>query len=332
MTPNVLIRPAQSGDELVLFELINALADYEKLTHQVTGNAGALKTHLFSDRSCIEAVLAECDGKAVGFALFFTSYSTFLTQPCLYLEDLFVLPDYRGKGIGKALLTYLARLALDREYGALSWSVLDWNQPAIAFYERMGATISQSVRVCRITADKLFYTAQHIPDNQLPHLRPATASDASSIVSLVKALAECDGSLSAFVGNADALTAHLFGDRPYAKAIVAEQDGQHGAQGTQIVGFAVFYGNYSTFLTKPGLYIEDLFVLPDYRGQGIGKALLGYLAHHALEQNCGRLEWLVRVWNQPAIDFYRRMGATILPDWRMCRVNHDAIAPLTHFH
>ena len=103
MTPNVLIRPAQSGDELVLFDLINALADYEKLTHQVTGNAGALKTHLFSDRSCIEAVLAECDGKAIGFALFFTSYSTFLTQPCLYLEDLFVLPDYRGKGIGKKL-------------------------------------------------------------------------------------------------------------------------------------------------------------------------------------------------------------------------------------
>lgn len=354
MHPNVLIRPAQPGDELVLFDLINALADYEKLTHHVTGNADTLRTHLFGDRSCIEAALAEWDGKVVGFALFFTTYSTFLTQPRLYLEDLFVLPDYRGHGIGKALLAYLATVAIDRECGALNWSVLDWNQPAIAFYERMGATISQTARICRLTADQLSYTIQQvpiqqapiqqipiqqIPENRLPTLRPATASDASHIFSLAKALAECDGSLSAFVGNVDALTTHLFGDRPYAKAVVAElvaehpaehvaeQDGQHG---TQIVGFAVFYGTYSTFLTQPGLFIEDLFVLPNHRGNGIGKALLGYLAQHALEQHCGRLEWLVRDWNQPAIDFYQRMGATVLPDWRMCQVSGDAIASLTH--
>ena len=115
---------------------------------------------------------------------------------------------------------------------------------------------------------------------------------------------------------------HLFGSRPYAEAIVAEAN-------SLIVGFALFFSNYSTFLTKPGIYLEDVFVLPEYRRQGIGKALLIYLGKLALERDVGRLEWSVLDWNQSAIDFYQTMGAKVLPDWRICRVTGDALKNLT---
>lgn len=139
----------------MLFSLIQALAEYEKLSHAVTGNAEALKEHLFGSRTYVEAILAEYAGQAVGFALFFTNYSTFLTQPGIYLEDLFVLPEYRRKGIGKAMLTCLANLAVERGCGRLEWSVLDWNEPAIAFYQRMGASILEDWRICRVTNESL---------------------------------------------------------------------------------------------------------------------------------------------------------------------------------
>jgi len=135
--------------------LIQALAEYEKLSHAVTGNAEALKEHLFGSRPYVEAILAEYAGQAVGFALFFTNYSTFLTQPGIYLEDLFVLPEYRRQGIGKAMLTYLANLAVERGCGRLEWSVLDWNEPAIAFYQHMGASILEDWRICRVTNESL---------------------------------------------------------------------------------------------------------------------------------------------------------------------------------
>lgn len=149
------IRSAQVEDVSTIFGLIQALAEYEKLSHAVTGHEAALKEHLFGDRPCIEAVLADSEGKSVGFALFFTNYSTFLTKPGIYLEDLFVLPEYRGMGIGKALLSHLAGLALERDCGRLEWSVLDWNEPAIGFYQRMGATILPDWRICRVTEDAI---------------------------------------------------------------------------------------------------------------------------------------------------------------------------------
>jgi GNAT superfamily N-acetyltransferase len=147
----LLVRFAQPADTPALFALIQALADYEQLAHQVTGNVEALHDHLFGDRPCIEALVADHDGKSIGFALFFTNYSTFLTKPGIYLEDLLVLPEYRGQGIGKALLSHLAKLALDRDCGRLEWSVLDWNEPAIGFYQRIGATILPDWRICRVT-------------------------------------------------------------------------------------------------------------------------------------------------------------------------------------
>ena len=160
MASKLILRSATPSDVPVLFSLIQALAKYEKLSHAVTGNADALNEDLFGSRPCIEAILAEDTGKTVGFALFFTNYSTFLTQPGIYLEDLFVLPEYRRLGIGKAILTHLAKLAVERGRGRLEWSVLDWNEPAIAFYRRMGATILEDWRICRVTGEALIHLAE----------------------------------------------------------------------------------------------------------------------------------------------------------------------------
>jgi GNAT superfamily N-acetyltransferase len=151
----VNIRAAMPGDEAVIFSLIHALAEYEKLTDHVTGSEAVLRSHLFSDRPYAEAILAEIEGVAVGFALFFYNYSTFLTKPGIYLEDLFVLPDYRSQGIGKALLMAIAQRAIAEECGRLEWSVLDWNEPAIGFYQKMGATLLPDWRICRVTGDSL---------------------------------------------------------------------------------------------------------------------------------------------------------------------------------
>ncbi|NES88451.1 MULTISPECIES: GNAT family N-acetyltransferase [Okeania] len=151
----VKLRSARPADVPVIFELIKALAEYEKLSHAVTGSAASLKAHLFSDHPYAEAIIAEFAGQPVGFSLFFHNYSTFLTQPGIYIEDLFVLPEYRGRGIGKQLVSYVAQLAVSRNCGRLEWSVLDWNKPAIGFYQRIGASILDEWRICRVTGNSL---------------------------------------------------------------------------------------------------------------------------------------------------------------------------------
>ncbi|MDH6061553.1 GNAT family N-acetyltransferase [Chrysosporum bergii ANA360D] len=152
---HLILRFAEPADSKVLFDLITGLAEYEKLSQAVTGNALALQDHLFGSPKYIEAILAEYAGQAVGFALFFHNYSTFLTKPGIYLEDLFVLPEYRRQGIGKALLSKVAQIAIERNCGRLEWSVLDWNQSAQAFYRSMGATILEDWRICRVTAEAM---------------------------------------------------------------------------------------------------------------------------------------------------------------------------------
>ena len=155
MASQLNIRPGLSEDVPQIFNLIKALAEYEKLSARVTGNVRDLEQHLFGDRPYAEAIVAEWSGKVVGFGLFFPNYSTFLTKPGIYLEDLFVLPDYRRRGIGKAMLSYLGKLAIERGAGRLEWSVLDWNQSAIAFYQQMGAIVLPDWRICRVTEDAL---------------------------------------------------------------------------------------------------------------------------------------------------------------------------------
>jgi GNAT superfamily N-acetyltransferase len=149
------IRPAKIEDVPTIFTLIQALAEYEKLSHLVTGNSTELAEHLFGEHPYAEAIVAEWDHLSVGFALFFTNYSTFLTRPGIYVEDIFVLPEYRRRGIGKQMLIYLGKLAIERKAGRLEWSVLDWNETAIAFYEKMGATILPDWRICRVTGESL---------------------------------------------------------------------------------------------------------------------------------------------------------------------------------
>ncbi|MDY7228375.1 GNAT family N-acetyltransferase [Hyalangium rubrum] len=150
-----MIRLATAHDVPAILQLIRALADYEKLSHQVVVTETQLREHLFGPRPYAEVLLAEDAGQVVGYALFFHSYSTFLGRPSLYLEDLFVLPEQRGKGHGKALLARLARLAVDRGCGRFEWMVLDWNTPAIQFYESLGAALSPEWKLCRMTGEAL---------------------------------------------------------------------------------------------------------------------------------------------------------------------------------
>ena len=163
MNSDFSIRQAVVDDAPQIFGLIEALAEYEKLTHQVTGTVEQLQSDLFGDypsgtlrdRIYAEAIVAESKNKIVGFALFFSNYSTFLTKPGIYLEDLFVLSEYRRQGIGTAMLSYLGQLAVDRDAGRLEWSVLDWNESAIAFYQNLGAKVLPDWRICRVTDEAL---------------------------------------------------------------------------------------------------------------------------------------------------------------------------------
>ena len=151
----LVIRPAERADVPVIAELIRGLAHFEQLEHEVTMTEERLAANLFGPHHYAETLIAEEDDKPVGFALFFHNFSTFLAKPGIYLEDLFVIPESRGHGIGRALLKELARLAVERECGRLEWSVLDWNREAIAFYERLGARPNSEWTIYRLTGEAL---------------------------------------------------------------------------------------------------------------------------------------------------------------------------------
>lgn len=149
------IRQASIEDCPLILQFIKQLADYEKLLHEVVANVTTLEESLFGDRPYAEVVIAEHQDQPVGFALFFHNYSTFLGQPGLYLEDLYIQSEMRGKGFGKTLLAYLANLALERNCGRLEWWVLDWNQSAKDFYQSLGAEPMDDWTVNRVTGDAL---------------------------------------------------------------------------------------------------------------------------------------------------------------------------------
>jgi GNAT superfamily N-acetyltransferase len=149
------IRPAMESDVPQILEMILALAEYEKLSHTVVASEDALRRSLFGSTPAAEVLLAFDGAECSGFALFFPNYSTFLARPGLYLEDLFVKPQARGRGIGRALLTALAAIARQRGYGRMEWSVLDWNDPAIGFYKKLGAMPMDEWTTFRLTGDAL---------------------------------------------------------------------------------------------------------------------------------------------------------------------------------
>ncbi len=156
MTDNsnkIKIRLAVENDIPSILKLIKELAEYEKLSDEVKADESKLKETLFGKKKYAEVLLAEFEGEIVGQALFFHNYSTFLAKPGIYLEDLFVKPEFRGKGIGKLLLTNLIRLARERNCGRVEWAVLDWNEPAINFYEKLGAKMMNEWKIFRLTED-----------------------------------------------------------------------------------------------------------------------------------------------------------------------------------
>lgn len=152
-------------------------------------------------------------------------------------------------------------------------------------------------------------------------IRPAVRADVPQILAFIRALAEYEREPDAVLATEDDLLRDGFGPNPFYFCLIAEQDGR-------AAGFAFYFFNYSTWLGRPGLYLEDLFVLPEFRGLGIGKALLQQVAAIAVEKGCPRLQWEVLDWNQPAIDFYKAMGADFLDAWRNVRVTGDALLRL----
>ena len=152
-------------------------------------------------------------------------------------------------------------------------------------------------------------------------IRDATVLDISVILRLIRELAEYERLLDMVVATEESLHRSLFGPRPFAEALIAEEAGV-------AIGFALFFHNFSTFLGKPGLYLEDVYVQPAYRGRGIGKALLTRVAQIAVERDCGRMEWSVLNWNEPSIRFYDSLGAKPLSDWTMYRLTGDALREL----
>lgn len=155
----------------------------------------------------------------------------------------------------------------------------------------------------------------------MPSLRPAAPADLPLLLSFIRELAEYEKLSHACVATEEKLRASLFGPHPYAEIVIAELDGAP-------VGFALFFHNYSTFLAQPGIYLEDLYVRPDARGHGVGKALLRHLAKLAVERNCGRVEWSVLDWNAPSIAFYKSLGAAPMDDWTTYRLTGPALAAL----
>ena len=153
----------------------------------------------------------------------------------------------------------------------------------------------------------------------------ARPQDAGIVVDLVRQLAEYERLSHLVVATEERVREELFGPRPVIECVLG-WEGEGGE--ARAMGFALYFHNFSTFLARRGIYLEDLFVVPAARGRGYGKALLQHVARLAVERGCGRFEWSVLDWNQPAIDFYQAMGAEVLPDWRICRVTGDALARL----
>ena len=155
------------------------------------------------------------------------------------------------------------------------------------------------------------------------HIAPATERDVPVILRMIKGLAEYERLGDHVNATEEKLRATLFGARPAAEVVI-------GYAGSEPVGFALFFQNYSTFLAQPGIYLEDLFVVPAARGHGYGRQLLGHLARLAAERGCGRLEWSVLNWNEPAIGFYKKLGARPMDDWTIYRLTGDALARLAN--
>ncbi len=153
------IRHAAESDVSLILRFVKELAEYEKLSHEVHATEDDFRQYLFGEKQFAEVVIGEYYSDAVGYALYFYNFSTFIGKPGLYLEDLYIKQEERGKGFGKALLAYLAKLAVDQKFGRYEWAVLDWNEPSINFYESLGATLMKEWIITRVKGDNLLKLA-----------------------------------------------------------------------------------------------------------------------------------------------------------------------------
>ncbi|MEB3213242.1 MAG: GNAT family N-acetyltransferase [Leptolyngbyaceae bacterium] len=313
------VRLAEPDDVATIFQLIKHLADYEKLAHEVVGYESLLQEHLFGDRPYIESFIVESGGTPAGFALFFQNYSISVGTPGYYLEDLFVLPTYRGQGLGKALLSALAQRAVDQQYHHLQWSVLDWNAPAIAFYQKIGADISETERIARLTGDALTGDAltngkrQFEPTSHSFAIEQLTGDRLSDLAPLLEHLSDPQQSVVR-----TAIATH-----PPSVEAIAVYDNEHP------IGLATFTHSYSTFLTRPGIVVESMITSPGTNPLEMRSVLLDALAQMARDRQCGRLEWLVDREDDGAIAQCESLGGTVKPDWRICRMEVEAIHALS---
>lgn len=156
----LVLRKALVEDVSLILDFIKALADYERMSDEVMATEETVRKTLFGDTPYAEVILAEFEGKAAGFALFFHNYSTFVSKPGLYLEDIFIYPEYRGKGIGKLMMQYLARLTVERDCGRFEWSCLKWNKPSLDFYDSLGAVKMNDWIILRVSGKNLFDLAE----------------------------------------------------------------------------------------------------------------------------------------------------------------------------
>ena len=164
--PDFTLRLARADDCGLILALIRELAEYEKLAHEVIASEEILRESLFGERPAAEVIIGEHSGEAVAYALFFHNFSTFTGRPGIYLEDIYVKPEMRGRGYGKCLLTYVARLAVERKCSRMEWSVLDWNEPSINFYRSLGATPMDGWTVQRLAGETLAAVAAMFEENQ----------------------------------------------------------------------------------------------------------------------------------------------------------------------
>ncbi|PLS69748.1 MAG: hypothetical protein CV045_00075 [Cyanobacteria bacterium M5B4] len=295
-----------------VFRQVMALAEYEKLLPSFTGSPEALAQHLFQEDAFVEGVIGEQDSYPAGISLFYCRYDPMQTRPIFFVEDFFVESYYRRKGIGTAMLSYLAQLALGRSCTRMEWMVLQWNTPALSFYQKFQVQILEHDRVARISGDALRYLGtQTLPPVLLRDGEPA---DLSALWELLEIKGNVKGSI-------DKLEEHLFGFIPYVRVLVAEHAGRP-------IGMALYSRTYSSFATAPGIFLEELFVLPEYRGYGLGKSFLISLAQRTLAIGGVRLDFYIDSSQPKVVNYYQKLGAEILHEWRICRVDSTNIQKL----
>ncbi|MGK7909969.1 MAG: N-acetyltransferase family protein [Synechococcus sp.] len=312
------LRSATPSDTVTIFQLIQMLAEYEKLAHEVVGTPEMLQTALFGERPSAEVLLADVEGEAAGFALFFPTYSSFEGRPGLYLEDLFVRPEFRRQGVAKALLSRLAKLVLERQGTRLEWSVLDWNTPAIDFYKRIGAEQLSHRCLYRLTGEPLALLSEQ---GRTQVVRAPQPRDVRAMVSVLQLNAEMHGMGDRFFLTPEVLDRAIFGAPPALEMLIAQGE-------FEICGGGAYSTTFSTFLTQAGIRLDDLLIQPSYRRQGYGTSLLVQLARIAVKRQAGRLEWHVYRDNHEAIAFYQQLGAEQLPEWIPNRVSDRALVNL----